>query len=111
MSGAIPPLPMHLHVFRGSDFTHFLLCFPSLFLLGYSEFDSIVWEYLVTDIFLIAASSNMKFNVIEQIRGLLKLLYRLKRISVKYCLIYSHQMKTYVLNSVVKSTDADFRNN
>jgi len=38
-----------------------------------------VWEYLVTDIVLIAASSNMKFDMIEQIRDLLKLLYRLKR--------------------------------
>jgi hypothetical protein len=37
--------------FRGSDFTSFVLCFLSLFLLGYSEFDSIIWEYLVTEIF------------------------------------------------------------
>lgn len=37
-----------------------------------------MWEYLVTDIILIAAFSNMKFDMIEQARGLLKLLYRLK---------------------------------
>lgn len=87
------------------------MCFPSLFLLGYSKFYSMVWKCLVTEILLIAASSNMKFDMIEQIHGFLKLLYRLKCISVKYCLIYCHQMKTYFLNSVVKSTNADFRNN
>ena len=107
----MPPLPIHLHVFRGSGFTSFVLCFPSLFLLGYSEFDSIVWEYLVTDIFLIAASSNITFDVIEQMRGLLKLLYRLKCVSVKYCPIYRHQTKTYFPDAVVKSTNSDFQNN
>jgi len=110
MSGAMPPLPIHLHVFRGSDFTSFVLCFPFLFLLGYSEFDSILREYLVTEI-LIAASSDMKYDMIEQIHSFLKLLYRLNCIIAKYCLMYCHQMKTYFLNWVIKSTKADFRNN